>query len=57
MTLSALTVEGISKRFGKTYALSDVGFDVAEGELVVIVADLDRAALDDEAEMRRHLAV
>ncbi|PPQ43808.1 ABC transporter ATP-binding protein [Rhodopseudomonas palustris] len=37
MTLSALTVEGISKRFGKTYALSDVGFDVAEGELVVIL--------------------
>jgi ABC-2 type transport system ATP-binding protein len=33
----ALTVQGISKRFGERQAVSDVSFDVARGELLAII--------------------
>jgi ABC-2 type transport system ATP-binding protein len=33
----ALTVHGISKRFGERQAVSDVSFDVARGELLAII--------------------
>ncbi|NDL55920.1 ABC transporter ATP-binding protein [Phytoactinopolyspora mesophila] len=35
--MGALEIEQVHKRFGKTVALSDVTFDVGDGELVVIV--------------------
>ncbi|WP_082598577.1 MULTISPECIES: SpoIIE family protein phosphatase [unclassified Kitasatospora] len=34
-----LALRGISKRFGSVQALSDVGLDVAEGEVVALVGD------------------
>jgi multiple sugar transport system ATP-binding protein len=35
--MGALEIEQVHKRFGKTVALTDVTFDVGDGELVVIV--------------------
>ena len=37
MSTPLLSVEGLSKRFGGLVALHDVGFDVAEGEIVGIM--------------------
>ena len=37
MSMPLLSIEGLSKRFGGLVALHDVGFDVAEGEIVGIM--------------------